>query len=204
MFVAIIIGLFNIWPTLSYADGNDHDRKSHDGSHHDSGHHDGDHHDGDHHNDKHGRSFIGVNFSFSPGSYYYRAPYYPPADNVFIFSPGYQPVGINGVTYYLNNGSYYVYNGYNYQPVALPETVIEQPVAEIQPPAVVTPAAPVYTSTSMADVGEPDSFTINIPNDKGGYTPVTLKESGNGYTGPQGEFYTEFPKVSQLKVIYRK
>ena len=72
-------------------------------------------------------------------------------------------------------------------------TVVNQ--APSVSPAIITPAA-------TGDVT--DSITINIPNDKGGYTAVTLKKSGNGYIGPQGEFYPEFPKVYKLKVIYGK
>jgi len=47
-------------------------------------------------------------------------------------------------------------------------------------------------------------FTVNVPNTHGGFTAVIIKRSGNGFTGPQGEFYTTFPKVSQLKVMYGK
>jgi len=50
----------------------------------------------------------------------------------------------------------------------------------------------------------PDEFTVNIPNNHGGYTAVVIKRSGNGFTGPQGEFYPEFPKVSQLEIMYGK
>ena len=51
---------------------------------------------------------------------------------------------------------------------------------------------------------QPDVFTVNIPNDHGGYTAVIIKRSGNGFIGPQGEFYPEFPKVFQLKIMYGK
>jgi len=49
-----------------------------------------------------------------------------------------------------------------------------------------------------------DSFTINIPSDKGGYAPVILKSSGKGFIGPQGEYYPEFPKIKLLRVMYAK
>ena len=49
-----------------------------------------------------------------------------------------------------------------------------------------------------------DSFTVNIPNYKGSYTPVTLTRSGTGFIGPQGEYYPEFPKIKQLKEMYGK
>lgn len=186
LFAALIISLFIMRPIASFADDHHHDG---DGHGHDHGHYGG-----------HDHSYIGVNFSVWPDSYYYGAPYYPSADEVLVSPPVYQPIVINGATYYLNDGSYYVYNGYGYQPVAPPVTVV-------QPPQVVTeaaPATPVITTVGTAVSDAEGSFTINIPNDKGGYTAVTLKRSGNGFIGPQGEFYPDFPKVSQLKVIYGK
>ena len=66
----------------------------------------------------------------------------------------------------------------------------------------VTPTA-VVTAVGANAVNN-DSFTINIPNNKGGYTAVVLKRSGNGYVGPQGEFYADFPKVDQLQAMYGK
>ncbi len=191
LFLGIFICCFIMFPALSYADWNGHNGT---GNNHDSGnsHSDGrgnDRHDRDRHDHDRGRSYVGVNFSFWPDSYFYSAPYYPPEEEVLVSQPVYQPVVVNGVTYYLNNGVYYAYNGYGYQAIAPPVTVI-------QPPPVIASAG-----TTGETAG---SFTINIPNNKGGYTAVTLKRSGNGYIGPQGEFYPEFPKVSQLQVIYGK
>jgi hypothetical protein len=63
-----------------------------------------------------------------------------------------------------------------------------------------------YTLSEPAIIGpaQPDVFTVNIPNEHGGYTAVIIKRSANGFVGPQGEFYPEFPKVSQLKIMYGK
>jgi len=188
------VGLFMMRPVLSYADwsgnngngGNWHGNGNAGNSHQASGH---EGHGNDGHGYGGGHSYIGVDFSLWPDSYYYGSAYYPPTDEVLVSPPVYQPVVINGSTYYLNDGTYYIYNGYGYQAVA-------PPVAVVQPPPVITSAGPA------SDM--PDSITINIPNNKGGYTAVTLKRSGNGYIGPQGEFYPEFPKVSQLEIIYGK
>jgi len=49
-----------------------------------------------------------------------------------------------------------------------------------------------------------NEFTVNVPNDHGGYTTVLIKRSGNGFTGPQGEYYPQFPTVAQLKIMYGK
>jgi hypothetical protein len=200
-FAVLIIGLFIFWPGSSYADWNNHSNSGNShvsGNSHSSGSGNNGHgHDG--HGHDRGHSYIGVNFSFWPDTYYYNTPYYPP-DDVLVAPNVYQPVVVNGETYYMNNGAYYAYTSYGYQAIAPPVTVV-------QPPVVIDnqaqPAGPVITTVGST-ANTSDSFTINIPNNKGGYTAVTLKRSGNGYIGPQGEFYQEFPKVSQLEVMYGK
>jgi hypothetical protein len=151
----------------------------------------------------HGHSYVGVNFGVWPGAYYYGGPYYPYnpyyADPYYYpryveVSSSYQPVLVNGVTYYLNNGVYYIYTQYGYQAVATPAGAVA--------PAAVIQSAPVTVTSTAANTD--DSFTINIPNNKGGYTAVLLKKSGNGFVGPQGEFYADFPKVTQLQAMYGK
>jgi hypothetical protein len=52
---------------------------------------------------------------------------------------------------------------------------------------------------SYADYG---SFTVNVPNAQGGYTAIVIKQSGDGYVGPQGEYYSSFPSVTQLQNVY--
>lgn len=148
----------------------------------------------------HGHTYVGVNLGVWPGAYYYGGPYYYPyyADPYYaqpayvVTSSSYQPVVVNGVTYYVNNGVYYIYTQYGYQAVATPVGA----TAPVVQTATVT-AAPASVDTD-------DSFTINIPNDKGSFTPVVLKKSGKGFIGPQGEFYADFPKVSQLQAMYGK
>ena len=61
---------------------------------------------------------------------------------------------------------------------------------------------PIQTQT--ANAAQPEVFTVNIPNHNGGYTVVMIKKSGTGYTGPQGEYYPEFPKIFQLEIMYGK
>lgn len=179
-FVLLFVSLLVIRPTPSYAYWHGHGR---------------------------GYGYVGINLGVWPGSYYYGypyyAPYYPYADPYYpqyavISASNYQPVIVNGVTYYVNNGVYYIYTQYGYQAVAAPVGAtlpVVQTVTAAAAPAIAAPA----TST-----GIDDSFTINVPNNKGGYTAVVLKKSGNGFIGPQGEFYSEFPKVSQLQLMYGK
>ncbi len=63
---------------------------------------------------------------------------------------------------------------------------------------VVVPAPVIIQSPPQI----PEMSTINIPNSRGGYTSVTLRRSGNGFVGPQGEYYPNYPSVEQLKTMY--
>ena len=118
----------------------------------------------------------------------------PPSGAVVTVLPvGIQPVIINGATYYTNAGVYYQYTPQGYVVVPQPQvTVIEA-------------AKAVDTISNEDSTGNAeDSFTVNVANTKGGYTAVALKRSGDGFIGPQGEFYAEFPKVEQLRIMYGK
>ncbi len=76
------------------------------------------------------------------------------------------------------------------QPVPV---VVAQPVGTVG-----TAQGPLVQDQSI------DSFMIHVLNDNGGYTVVVIKRSGSGFVGPQGEYYTQFPSMSQLKVMYGK
>jgi len=75
-----------------------------------------------------------------------------------------------------------------------PEPPPQQVVVE-QPAPVVMAAAPSTTYSG-------DTVTVNVPNNNGGYTAVVLKRSGNGYVGPQGEYYDQVPSTQQLQAMY--
>ncbi|MBF0532651.1 MAG: hypothetical protein HQL23_06070 [Candidatus Omnitrophica bacterium] len=77
------------------------------------------------------------------------------------------------------------------------------PVTVVQPAPVIVNAPPVVAQVP-APVTAEESFTINVPNGKGGFTPVVLKRMAGGFVGPQGEYYKEFPKIEQLRVMYAK
>ena len=96
---------------------------------------------------------------------------------------------------YVKGRKYYVYQGVYYKRVPEGYLVVEEPARVIETVKVYESFAPTPTVTS-------DSFIINIPNGKGGYTPVTLTRSGGGFIGPQGEYYSSFPRVEQLKLMY--
>ncbi len=78
------------------------------------------------------------------------------------------------------------------KPEPPPQQVI---VAQPSPVVVQTPPSVTYSGNTV---------TVNVPNTNGGYTAVVLKKSGNGYVGPQGEYYDQIPTTSQLQVMYGK
>jgi|SRR3989338_3540582 len=154
-----------------------------------------------------------ISFVFGSSRYYYcdgvyyrkhRAHDYvvvePPRGAIIrIPPPEYNVVVVNGITYYESSGVYYLSTGGGYQVVPTPNTTVVQTVQAL-------PSAPIQNAPifDMPTQYGQESFTVNIPNDNGGYTPITLRKSENGFVGPQGEFYKEFPRVEQLKFMYAK
>jgi len=143
--------------------------------------------------------------------YYYDGLYYtsvgygdyvlvnpPIGAYVSAIPPDFQPVNINGRIYYTDGGVYYIltrYHGYK---------VVAAPLVYAQPQQVIVTQPVTNVVTTQAPAYDQDSFPVNIPNNNGGYTTVLIRKSGNGYVGPQGEFYATFPTVAQLKTMYVK
>ena len=164
------------------------------------------HHQHHHSYPSYGKVVFGLPFGFI--SLYIGGSRYYYCDGVFYHQHGFDyvvtppPIGaavsfppadceryiINGVTYYSNEDVYFEDTRQGYVVVSPPTMVIE------------TARAGTIQSAKNAE----GSYTVNIPNAKGGYTAVLLKKSGDGFTGPQGEFYSEFPSVEQLRLMYGK
>lgn len=99
------------------------------------------------------------------------------------------PVVAGPNVYYNANGVTYMYTPAGYQVVssisASPQNA--QNISE------------AYTDE------EGDFIIIHVPNKTiNGYTAVKLKRISNGFVGPQGEYYKEFPKVAVLQTVYGK
>lgn len=207
VFVGGFLVLLVLVPTQAYAD-RDRDRNTNkyykSNNHRHSSHNRHSNHYRHHSYPRYGETRISLPGSFLSISiggsrfYYHDGVYYrrhlrqyvvvaPPRGAVIQHIPAYyQPVIINGATYYTQDGIYYQSTPQGY--------IVAQP-PQIAPSFVSRPANSVENNDG--------SFLVNIPNRKGsGYTGVTLKRSGDGYVGPQGEFYSEFPKVAQLQVMY--
>jgi len=84
---------------------------------------------------------------------------------------------------------YYYYDDIYYRDCPLGYIVVPAPVVN---PNVVAPPQNLYGET----------VTINVPNSNGSFTPITLVKRGNGYVGPQGEYYPGHPTVEQLRALY--
>ena len=151
----------------------------------------------------------GLTYYYCEGVYYRRNPYgyivaSPPYGAVVReIPPVYVPVAANGVTYYTADGIYYQYTPQGYVLVQQPQNVTV--MQQTPPPAPANTGTVVEKVIPSAPVEKTDkTFTINVPNIKGGFTAVTLKKTANGYTGPQGEFYPDIPSVEQLQAMYGK
>ncbi|MDD4899047.1 MAG: DUF6515 family protein [Candidatus Omnitrophica bacterium] len=110
---------------------------------------------------------------------------------VSTLPPRYETVYVRGVPYYYDDGVYFRQHSGGYIVVPAPATtatVVTVPNTVAIVPTVVPGAAVV----------------INVPNSRGGYTQVTLTRQGNGYVGPQGEYYEGNPTVDQLRALYGK
>lgn len=128
--------------------------------------------------------YDGLYYNYAGGDYILVSP--PVGAYVTVIPSDFQPVIINGRTYYTDNGVYYIltrHHGYK---------VVAVPVA----------AAPVVYAQPQQVIPAQDTFPVNVPNNSGGYTTVILKRSGNGFVGPQGEFYAQFPNIAQLRTMY--
>ena len=115
-------------------------------------------------------------------------------DSALVISGLFDFIDVNVSTYP------YYYDDYYYIEKPRDYIVIKDPTYQV----VEIPKAVEIVQDKKQKETSVDSFVVNIPNAKGGYTPVTIKRSGEGFVGPQGEFYPEFPKVKQLKVMYAK
>lgn len=131
---------------------------------------------------------------YRPATYTYIFETAPFGSIVYAIPAGCRQYVVNGTAYFEYFGTYYVPVAGGYQVV--PPPAVYQPAAIVAAPTVITPVS--------ATTNGQETFTVNVPDSRGGYTAVNLRRSGSGFTGPQGEFYSEFPKIDQLRVMYTR
>jgi len=80
--------------------------------------------------------------------------------------------------------------------------VVRQPVyVQPEPTRVVYVQQPQVIQQPVV-VQQPLTVTVNVQNSNGSFTPVTLRQSGEQWVGPKGEFYDGVPSVGQLRPAY--
>ncbi len=142
--------------------------------------------------------------------YYSGGPYWPywygftPYIGAYVayLPDDYTTVVVDGAPYYYSGGYYfspYSSGGYVVVPEPVANDAASAPVASATDQVQAPVSRALQTQPNLASK---DTTMINIPNSKGGFTPVRLIKHKNGYIGPQGEFYAGHPTVDALKALY--
>lgn len=197
--LSILSGIFLISPktadagygfSVSYSSGHGDGYRGGHGHRGGGGHgHHGGH--GYHHN-RHHNDFFFVN-------YYEPRPFFP--GRIYSLPRHAKFVWVGGERYYYYRGIYY-----QPSPCGTYYNIVDDPYERVQVSN--TTINHIYQGDSQNDdiarVGNDSEFDVHIRNSKGEMVTVKIKKSDNGYLGPQGEFYPEFPKIAQLKEMYTK
>lgn len=138
-----------------------------------------------------------VTMRIADALYYYAAGMYyreTPSGYVVVDAPAgavvkvlpdrYRTIDYGGHTYCYYNRTYY----------------LKQPDQYV----VVTPPPQVVTQNPPATEAPEKTVVVTVPNPNGSYIPVTLQKYSDGYVGPNGEFYPDYPTIDQLKAMYAK
>jgi len=106
----------------------------------------------------------------------------------FTAPDNYVSVTLGGFKFCFNNGTCRAFRRQNYAFVPAPVVCV--------PERVIAARAPVVKEISE------NTVVVTIPNLRGSYTSVIITKRGNGYIGPQGEYYPDGPTVAQLQLLY--
>jgi len=128
--------------------------------------------------------------------YYLGGFYYQETPSGYVVVPGPRGAIITSLpgpsrTIVYDNTDYYYYNNTYY---------VKQPTGY----TVVTPPPSVVSSNPPAVEAPEKTVIVTVPNPNGSYIPVTLQKYSDGYVGPNGEFYPDYPTIDQLKAMYSK
>lgn len=172
---------------------------AHSGGFHGGGYHGSSFHEGGFHGgDFHGGGFHGYGWSHGfHGPHVWGGFYIGPE---WFWGP---TVVVEGCPYYFYSGVYYTLDGDGLVAAAPPlanPAVAPTPSAPVASAMAPANTPPKVESTPAQQPGE--TITVNVPNTRGGFTPVMLVKTDKGYVGPQGEFYPDHPTVEELKVLY--
>lgn len=153
---------------------------------------------------------------------------YPVYQTVIVIPTGFERTNVDGQVYYYKEGVFYQLNFNALLPVDAPIGAVvdslpmDRSYATVDGIDYIIYNNTYYVRTDQghyqvvelptSDLGDITTVTANsnsvvvtIPNsDSDGSTTVTLVKSEGGFIGPQEEFYSEFPSISQLKAMYGK
>ena len=133
-------------------------------------------------------------YHYRDGAYYhkdrhgYKAVSAPIGACIARLPYGYQKFYIDGHAYYTYNDVYYKHAPDGYE-------VIKKPYSKRTKKHKKTRYKQHHDESG-------DEITLSIRNKKGEHITISVKPSGDGYVGPQGEYYDEFPKIDHLRMIY--
>ncbi|MDD5226646.1 MAG: hypothetical protein PHV97_05660 [Candidatus Omnitrophica bacterium] len=128
--------------------------------------------------------------------YYLEGTYYQEPPSGYVIVPAPRGAMITALperhkVIVYDNTDYYYYNNAYY---------VKQPTGY----TVVTPPPSVVSSNAPAVEAPEKTVVVTVPNPNGSYIPVTLQKYSDGYVGPNGEFYPDYPTIDQLKAMYSK
>jgi len=135
----------------------------------------------------------GRNYHYRDGHYFhkrrgvYHSVHAPVGACVPHLPHGYQKFAIDGHDYYAYNKVYYEHTPQGY-------VVIEKPHAKH--------AKKSRHHRRNKNTHSNEGISLKIQNKDGEYIAITINPSGNGFVGPQGEYYDHFPRIEHLKIIY--
>ena len=138
-------------------------------------------------------SLGGKTYHYHKGAYYlkdrhiYNVVSAPIGACITRLPHGYQKIYVDGVPYYTYNDVHYKHTRNGYEVINKPYSVH---------------AKNTQVGSEHQNIGMENSITLSVRNKEGGLVSITVRPSGNGYVGPQGEYYDEFPKIEHLKLIY--
>lgn len=107
-------------------------------------------------------------------------------------------IAFGGLSYYYVNGIFYQKRDRGYVVVAAPRGAVVSKLPHGHK-VIVDNGMRYYTFNGAYWKHAPAGYIV-VYNP----TTVALTSSGEGFTGPQGEYYHEFPQVDQLKAMYGK
>lgn len=179
--------------------------------------------DDDHHHHRHHRHY---RYNYYRGYYVYEPVTTTVVEykEVVVVPDGYDNVQYGGVTYYYNDGQFYVPSNGEVIEVQPPVGAIVQNLPE-DPVIIDDNAQTYYVSNGVFyskrgsgyEVVVPpfgpnkgvvvsgnarDDIFVRLPDSNGGYVEVKLSRTNRGFKGPQGEFYSEFPPMEQMREMY--